>query len=93
MELPCPLHPEPVSIFGSFFHLYEEYDEFRQFGLACVPPNDLDIIGAFIPGSEQLTVDERDRLVERGAARTDVTHRGVLVTDRHAAEEDAPIRG
>src|SRR5215468_10881982 len=26
----------------------------------------------------QLTADERDRLVERGAARTDVTHRGVL---------------
>ena len=42
---------------------------------------------------EQLTGDERDRLVERGAARTDVTHRGVLVPDRHAAEEDELVRG
>ena len=41
----------------------------------------------------QLTADERDRLVERGAACTDVTHRGVLVPDRHAAEEDEPVRG
>ena len=40
----------------------------------------------------RLTADERDRLVERGAARTDVTHRGVLVPDRHAAEEDEPVR-
>ena len=46
-----------------------------------------------LPGSEQLTADERDRLVERGAARTGVTHRGVLVPDRHAAEEDEPLRG
>jgi hypothetical protein len=46
-----------------------------------------------LPGSEQLTADERDRLVERGAARTGVTHRGVLVTDRHAAEEDEPVGG
>jgi len=53
----------------------------------------VDIIWALIPGSEQLTVDERDRLVERGAARTDVTHRGVLVPDRHSAEEDEPVRG
>ena|SRR6266404_3926188 len=48
---------------------------------------------SWLPGSEQLTGDERDRLVERGAARTGVTHRGVLVTDRHAAEEDEPVRG
>src|SRR5215472_10673638 len=41
----------------------------------------------------RLTADERDRLVERGAARTGVTHRGVLVPDRHAAEEDEPVRG
>src|SRR5262252_6992137 len=46
-----------------------------------------------LPGSEQLTADERDRLVERGAARTGVTHRGVLVPDRHAAEEDEPSEG
>ena len=31
------------------FVLHEEHDEFRQFGLACVSPNDVDIIGAFIP--------------------------------------------
>jgi hypothetical protein len=46
-----------------------------------------------LPGREQLTADERDRLVERGAARTDVTHRGVLVPNRHAAEEDEIVRG
>jgi hypothetical protein len=40
-----------------------------------------------------LTADELDRLVERGAARTGVTHRGVLVSNRHAAEEDEPVRG
>ena len=51
------------------------------------------ILGSHPPGSEQLTADERDRLVERGAARTGVTHRGVLVPDRHAAEEDEPVRG
>ena len=45
------------------------------------------------PGSEQLTGDERDRLVERGAARTDVSYRGVLVPDRHAAEEDELVGG
>src|SRR5262244_3883806 len=45
------------------------------------------------PGSEQLPADERDRLVERGAARTGVPNRGVLVPDRHAAEEDEPVRG
>ena len=46
-----------------------------------------------LPGSEQLTGDELDRLVEGGAARTGVTHRGVLVPDRHTAEEDEPVRG
>src|SRR6516162_50068 len=46
-----------------------------------------------LPGSEQLTGDELDRLVEGGAARTGVTHRGVLVPDRHTAEEDEPLRG
>ena len=47
---------------------------------------------ARLPGSEQLTGDERDRLIERGAARTGVTHLGVLVPDRHAAEKDQPVR-
>jgi len=46
-----------------------------------------------LPGSEQLTGDELDRLGEGGAARTGVTHRGVLVPDRHTAEEDEPVRG
>src|SRR5262249_40520993 len=41
----------------------------------------------------RLAADELDRLVERGAARTGVTHRRVLVPDRHAAEEDEPVRG
>src|SRR6516164_2724612 len=69
----------------------------------CLPPSraarQLDRTSDFflrnVPasGSEQLTADERDRLVERGAARTGVTHRGVLVPDRHAAEEDEPVRG
>ena len=45
------------------------------------------------PGSEQLTADERDRLAERGPAGAGVTHRGVLVPYRHAAEEDEPVRG
>src|SRR5262249_15811159 len=45
------------------------------------------------PESEELTADERDRLVERGAARTGVIYRGVLVPDRHAAEEDEAGRG
>ena len=48
---------------------------------------------SWLPGSEQLTGDERDRLVERGAARTDVSHRGVLVPDRHATEEDELVGG
>jgi len=38
-------------------------------------------------------VDERDRLVERRPARTDVMHRVVLVPDRHATEEDELRRG
>src|SRR5215469_15098477 len=46
-----------------------------------------------LPGSEQLTGDELDRLVKGSAARTGVTHRGVLVPDRHTAEEDEPFRG
>ena len=37
-----------------------------------------------------LILDERDRLVERCPARTGVTHRDVLETDRHAREEDEP---
>ena len=43
-----------VSVSGhlhrSAFVLHEEYDEFRRFSLACVPPNDVDIIRAFVEG-------------------------------------------
>ena len=39
------------------------------------------------------TLDERDRLVERRPARTDVRHGGVLVPDRHATEVDELRRG
>src|SRR5215468_2139866 len=46
-----------------------------------------------VPSDDQLSTDERDNLLERGAAPTGVTHRRVLVSDRHAAEEDGPIRG
>jgi hypothetical protein len=49
--------------------------------------------GARLPGGERLTAHERDGLAERGAARTSITNRGVLVPDRHAAEKDEPIRG
>src|SRR3979490_279920 len=34
----------------SAYVLHEEHDEFRRFGLACVPPNDVDIIRAFVEG-------------------------------------------
>src|SRR5262249_43175318 len=34
----------------SAFVLHEEHDEFRRFGFACVPPNDVNIIRAFIEG-------------------------------------------
>ena len=40
-----------------------------------------------------LTVDKCDRLVERRPARPNVTHRDVLVPDRHATKEDEPVRG
>lgn len=40
-----------------------------------------------------LTIDERDRLVERRPARTGVIYRDVLEPDRHATEEDELIRG
>src|SRR5215510_2645633 len=40
-----------------------------------------------------LTLDERDRLVERCPARMGVPHRDVLETDRHATEEDELVRG
>ena len=36
--------------YRSAFVLHEEHDEFRRFGLACVPPNDVDIIRAFVEG-------------------------------------------
>jgi hypothetical protein len=32
----------------SAFVLYQEYEEFRGFGLACISPNDVNITGAFI---------------------------------------------
>src|SRR5262249_22263025 len=44
-------------------------------------------------GAPSLTLDERDRLVERRPARTDVRHRNVRVPDRHAAVEDELRRG
>ena len=34
----------------SAFVLHEEHDEFRRFGLACVPPNDVNIIRSFVEG-------------------------------------------
>jgi hypothetical protein len=40
-----------------------------------------------------LTVDECDRFVEWRPARPNVTHRDVLVPNRHATEEDEPVRG
>jgi hypothetical protein len=40
-----------------------------------------------------LILDERDCLVERRPARMGVTHRDVLEPDRHATEEDEPVRG
>ena len=40
-----------------------------------------------------LTVDECDRLVQRRPARPSVTHRDVLVPDRHATEEDEAVQG
>jgi hypothetical protein len=46
-----------------------------------------------LPGSGRLSRDERDRLFERGAARTGVTHLRVFVPNRHAAEEDEPVWG
>src|SRR5262249_27655891 len=38
-----------------------------------------------------LTLDERDRLVERRSARTLGRYRDALVPDRHAAVEDEPV--
>ena len=32
----------------SAFVLHQEHEEFRRFGLACISPNDVNIIGAFI---------------------------------------------
>src|SRR5262249_52342263 len=34
--------------YRSVFVLNEEHDEFRRFGLACVPPDDVHIIWAFV---------------------------------------------
>src|SRR5262249_23942808 len=34
----------------SAYVLHEQHDEFRRFGLARVPPNDVDIIWAFVEG-------------------------------------------
>src|SRR6516165_4033854 len=36
--------------YRSAFLLHEEHDEFRRFSLTCVPPNDVDIIRAFVEG-------------------------------------------
>src|SRR5712691_11762784 len=36
--------------YGSAFVFHEEHDEFRRFGLARVPPNDVNIRGTFIEG-------------------------------------------
>src|ERR1700738_2700551 len=35
---------------GSAFVLHEEHDEFRRFGLACVAPDNMNIIWTFIEG-------------------------------------------
>lgn len=35
---------------GRAFVLYKEHDEFRRFGLAGVPPNDVDVIRGFVEG-------------------------------------------
>jgi len=34
----------------SAFVLHKEHNEFRGLGFACVPPNDVNIIGPFIEG-------------------------------------------
>src|SRR5262245_57306434 len=43
--------------------------------------------------SVALVLNEADRFRQRGPARTDVLHRGILVPDRHAAEEHQLVRG
>src|SRR5262249_5353313 len=45
------------------------------------------------PSFPRLTLGERDSLVDRRQACTDVRHRFVLVPDRHAAEEEELRRG
>lgn len=37
MELPCPLHPEPVSIFGPFFHL-DAYESSHMLAMPLTLP-------------------------------------------------------
>ena len=37
MELPRPLHPEPVSIFGSFFHL-DAYESSHMLAMPLTLP-------------------------------------------------------
>src|SRR5215475_6995235 len=34
----------------SAFVLHEEHDEFRRLGFACVPPNNMNVIRAFVEG-------------------------------------------
>jgi hypothetical protein len=52
----CEQNPSQFHVlFGghqyrSAFVLNQEHYEFRRFGLACVPSNDVDIIGAFVEG-------------------------------------------
>lgn len=69
-------------------------------GAACPPPGDATqshqraSTHPVTPHAmEMLTLDERDRLVERCPACTDVIHHDVLEPDRHAAEEDELARG
>ena len=79
------------GLIGALVHASCGADTFRQTAeevagvVAVVLPE-----GALALG---LTVDERDRLVERRPARTSGTHRDVLVADRHATKEDEPVRG
>src|SRR5215472_1839532 len=36
--------------YHSAFVFHEKYDKFRRFGFTCIPPEDVDIIGAFVEG-------------------------------------------
>ena len=47
----------------------------------------------FVHSIPLLFLHERDRLVERSPAGTDVVHGDVLVPDRHATEQHEFVRG